>query len=131
MAQLPPVIAVHAVGLSEGPTAHDVAGVHAVHTAESEHVAQRLAAMGLEHDVVVPHRVLVDDAHEPPLAPRQCGDLHAVHTPAPDFVCVASHVAQLPPAIALHAEGATEVPTAHDTAGVQPPHTAASVHFVQ
>ena len=80
-AQLPPVIAVHAEGAPDGPTGHDALVLQPpMHTAVSEHDTQYWS-MGVPHDLVVPHRVVIDVAHEPPLSPRQLPVLHSVHAP--------------------------------------------------
>ena len=84
----PPAIAVHAVGATDVPTAHDLPPVQPAHTAVPVHVAQLPPGFGVAHDVVVPHR-LFEGLHvwDPAALPvRQYADAHAVHTAEPEHV---------------------------------------------
>ncbi len=70
VSQFPPAIALQFVGAPDVPTAHDTPDSHPPrHTAVSSHSTQYLS-MGLEHDVVVPHKLVIDVAHEPPALSR-------------------------------------------------------------
>ena len=103
-----------------------------MHTASSEHVSQCSPSTGAVQAAVVPHRALMDVLHDAPALLRQYVDWHAVHTPVPDDEDAASHVAQVPPLIAVHAVIPVEgVLTAHDTPDVHLVHWPVWSHPVQ
>ena len=67
-----------------------------LHTAVSEHVAQFPFATGAEHDVVVPHTLLIFVEHVLPL--RQYPDAQALHT------AVSEHLSQVLPLLGVEHE---------------------------